>query len=279
MTDRFASIRWSPDGRLFAAVLANPLVGDAIVVSGTDGQDERVIVPAGGGLHLHQVAWSPDNRYLYYAQTLEPNHTVGEIYRAPVDGGAPERVVRTSGVAMYPAPTPDGTAVVYAGDHNGEGLNIWWHPLDGSPERRLTAGAGEYTEPYVSRDGSALVCLARRRKGELVRIAVDESGSPTVETIGAPGSGDGEPSLSAALSRIFICSPRSGRRKIWATDASGGQAVPLTSGDSLDQRPVVSPDGRSVAFLSNREGKRACGSCRPQEVRRDCSSREPCSIA
>ena len=110
VTDRFASIRWSPDGRLFAAVLANPLVGDAVVVSGTDGQDERIIVPAGGGTHLHQVAWSPDGQYLYYAQSLEPNHTVGEIYRARVAGGSPERIVRTSGVAIHPAPTPDGTA-------------------------------------------------------------------------------------------------------------------------------------------------------------------------
>lgn len=44
VTDRFASIRWSPDGRLLAAVVANPLAGDAVVVSDTDGQNERVIV-------------------------------------------------------------------------------------------------------------------------------------------------------------------------------------------------------------------------------------------
>ena len=115
---------------------------------------------------------------------------------------------------MHPAPTPDGTAIVYAGDRHGEGLNLWWHPLDGSPERRLTAGAGEYTEPYLSRDGSALVCLARRRKGELVRIGVDGPDPPAIETIGTPGSGDSEPSLSATLGRLFISSPRSGRRKI-----------------------------------------------------------------
>ena len=256
ITDRFASIRWSPDGRQFAAVIANPLVGDAIAISGLDGQDERVIVPAGGGLHLHQVAWSPDGKFLYYARTLEPNHTVGEIYRAPVAGGAPERIVSTRGVAVYPAPTPDGSAIVYAGSHNGEGLNLWWHPLDGSPERRLTAGAGEYTEPSLSRDGTMLVCLARRRKGELIRIDVDAPGDPVPVTIGAEGSGDGEPSTNAVAGRIFISSPRSGRRKIWSIDYAGGQPNPLTSGDALDQRPIVSPDGTQVAFVSNREGQR-----------------------
>ena len=59
VNDCFGSVRWSPDGRQFAAVLANPLVGDAVVVSDTDGQNERVVVPAGGGLHLHQWPGHP----------------------------------------------------------------------------------------------------------------------------------------------------------------------------------------------------------------------------
>jgi Tol biopolymer transport system component len=255
VNDRFGSVRWSPDGRRFAAVLANPLIGDAVVVSDTDGQHERVLVPAGGGLHLHQVAWAPDGTYVYYAQSFDPNHSVGEIYRVPAAGGTPERVVETAGLAVHPAPTADGTAVIYAGNHQGEGLNLWWHPLDGSPEHRLTAGAGEYTEPYLSRDGTMLVCLARRRRGELVRLRVDGPGPAIGITIGVPGSGDGEPSAAVASDRIFISSPRSGGRKIWSIDASGGQPRPLTSGEALDHRPVVSPDGRLVAFNSNRDGQ------------------------
>jgi serine/threonine protein kinase len=255
VTDRFASIRWSPDGQQLAAVVANPIAGDAIAVSDLDGRNERVVVPAGGGLHRHQVAWSPDGRYIYYAQTLDPNHTASAIHRVPVAGGAPEAVV-TEGVAMYPAPTPDGRALVYAGDHGGEGLNLWWRPLGGGPERRLTAGAGEYTEPSIARDGRTLSCLARRRRGELVRIGVDQPGTASVEAIGEPGSGDSDPSIAPGSDRVYISSPRSGRRKIWALDATGARPAPLTSGDALDQGPVVSPDGRVVAFLSNREGQR-----------------------
>jgi serine/threonine protein kinase len=256
VTDRYASFKWSPDGRRLAAVVANPLIGDAIVVAAIDGQDERMVVPSGGGLHLHQVAWSHDGRHVYYAQSFEATHTLSEIYRAPVGGGRPEPVVQTAGVARNPAPTPDGRALVYAGDHAGEGLNIWWHPLDGSPQRRLTAGAGEYTEPYISRDGRSLVCLARRRKGELIRVAVDEKSDPAPVALGLEGSGDSDPSTSLATDRLFISSPRNGRRKVWSIDPSGGQAIPLTTGDWVDQRPVVSPDGRSVAFISNRGGRR-----------------------
>ena len=39
-------------------------------------------------------------------------------------------------------------------------------------------------------------------------------------------------------------------------DAAGSQAQPITSGDALDWRPAVSPDGTRVAFTPNRGGKR-----------------------
>jgi WD40-like Beta Propeller Repeat len=202
--DRYASVRWSPDGKRIAGVIANPLLGDAIAVASADGQDERILVPLQDGLHLHQVAWGHDGRHIYYTRTLEVNHALGDIYRVSVDGGEPEAVITTAGTAMYPAPTPDGRALVYAASHSGEGLNIWWRPLDGSPEWRVTNGAGEYTEPYIARAGRHLVCLARRRKGGLIRVPIDPAAG--VEVVGVAGSGDSEPSVSAAGNRIFISS-------------------------------------------------------------------------
>ncbi len=252
-----ASIRWSPDGKRIAAIRANPLAGDAVVVANADGSEPRVLVPIRGGVHNHQVAWSVDGQQVYFTRSIELGHTLGEIYRVAVTGGAPEVVVRTPGVALHPAPTPDGRAIIYAGDRNGEGMNIWIHRFDGSADVRLTTGAGEYTEPYVSRDGTSLVCIARRRTGELVRLDVSESGAPgTVTILGTAGSSDGEPSVSPASDRIFITSTRNGRRRIWSVDATGGQGQPITSGDALDWWPAVSPDGTRVAFLSNRDGKR-----------------------
>ena len=256
LTERYASLRWSPDGRQIAAIVANPLVGDAVAVAAADGQDERILVPATGGMHLHHVAWGHDGRFIYFSRTLEPNHTLGEIYRVPATGGAIEPVVSTQGTAMFPAPTPDGRAVIYAGDRGGDGLNIWWHPLDGTPERRLTAGAGEFTEPFISRDGRHLVVLARKRLGAIVRVGADEGPVAVLETMRADASADTDPSVSPAAGRVFLTSRRSGRRKIWSTDADGGSSVPITSGPDDDRRPAVSRDGQHVAFVSNRNDRR-----------------------
>ncbi len=42
------------------------------------------------------------------------------------------------------------------------------------------------------------------------------------------------------------------RGAIWVVPADGGEARALTAGTATDRRPAWSPDGRSVAFLSDR---------------------------
>ncbi|MCB9780394.1 MAG: PD40 domain-containing protein [Alphaproteobacteria bacterium] len=41
---------------------------------------------------------------------------------------------------------------------------------------------------------------------------------------------------------------------IWAMDAAGGEARRLTQGAAWDREPSLSPDGRTVAFVSDRDG-------------------------
>ena len=42
--------------------------------------------------------------------------------------------------------------------------------------------------------------------------------------------------------------------RIWRAPTVGGVAVPLGDGAGSDRLPVISPDGRKVAFVSNRAG-------------------------
>src|SRR6056297_1556981 len=43
---------------------------------------------------------------------------------------------------------------------------------------------------------------------------------------------------------------------IYRVDAAGGVAVPLTLTDAVESSPRWSPDGRSIAYSSNRNGSR-----------------------
>jgi serine/threonine protein kinase len=61
-------------------------------------------------------------------------------------------------------------------------------------------------------------------------------------------------------------SSRAGNRTLWTARGDLTQSAPLTNGAALDDRPVYSPDGRQVTFVSDRTGRRASGwSAREEE--------------
>src|SRR4029450_12578245 len=59
-----------------------------------------------------------------------------------------------------------------------------------------------------------------------------------------------EPSISPDRSEIAFVSGGD----IWTVAASGGEARLLVSNPANESRPIFSPDGRKLAFISNRTG-------------------------
>src|SRR5262245_28112327 len=59
-----------------------------------------------------------------------------------------------------------------------------------------------------------------------------------------------EPSVSADKSEIAFVSGGD----IWAVPSTGGEARLLISNPATESRPLYSPDGRKLAFISNRTG-------------------------
>lgn len=59
-----------------------------------------------------------------------------------------------------------------------------------------------------------------------------------------------DPAISPDGTRIAFTH----RGDVWTVPAAGGRAVPLTTHDAVDTAPVWSPDGRTVAFATDRHG-------------------------
>ena len=253
------AMRWSPDGGRVAFIRAGMSAGDALVIAQADGTSEQVLVPAAGGIHIHQPAWSHDGAYVYFARSFEIDNTAPtEVWRVPSRGGEPERVLATEGVAFCPMPLASGEAIIYAGDRPGEGLNLWWRPLAGGPERRLTTGAGAFIEPRASADGRRVVCTAQRLLESLAIIdaaGTDQAGP--FATLTGRGAGDSEPSRAPRREAVVFQSRRSGVLNLWRTSPEGGAPRQVTVGPAGDHHPSASPDGRQVAFISARGGRRA----------------------
>jgi Tol biopolymer transport system component len=253
---RGGGLRWSPDGQRIAFMRPDPASGDAVLVARADGGEERVLVPAAPGIHAHEPAWSADGAYVYFDRgPMNNNQAPTEIWRVRSDGGAPEPLFSTQGIAQSPLLTPDGRALVYAGDQAGGALNLWLRPLGGGRERRLTRGVGDYLVPRLSRDGRRLVCEARISNGSLRSLDLRQPALGMGADLTAAGADDASPSIARTGTLAFV-SARNGTRDIWLSEADGSNPRPLTSDPENDSLPAISPDGSRVAFVSTRGGRR-----------------------
>jgi eukaryotic-like serine/threonine-protein kinase len=250
------ALRWSPDGTRIVYVRPGETRGDAILVGDVNGGNPREVVSARGGWHTHWPAWSSDDKFVYFFQTIATwNGEPSEIFRVPANGGEPEIVVRTTRRALFPLPTADG-GLFYAANPNGVDLDLWWRSSSKNEPRRFTTGVGEYAEPRMSSDGRRLVSTLIEYRRALVSVPVAFEGSTRFRNLTDGFGGDLEPCVSPRTGRIVFSSSRSGNRNLWTADADGSNLRPLTSDAAIEERPAFSPDGREVAFVADRGGER-----------------------
>lgn len=119
---------------------------------------------SGGGVDS-RPAWSPDGRTLAFVR--DDSRTLAVMVRDMASGRETE-VDR--GMAMDPAFTPDGNAIIYSNVAAGGDLDLWRYDLASRSRTRLTTDAGIELRPLPHPDGQRLVYLAKSRAADQVRL-------------------------------------------------------------------------------------------------------------
>ncbi len=99
----------SPDGKYVASVLDDHGMQSLWLRNLPTGSDTQLIPPAASD--YTELRFSPDGNYIYFAMGKNPNWDGYNLFRCPVLGGAPQKVVRYVNSFSF---SPDGQSIVFA---------------------------------------------------------------------------------------------------------------------------------------------------------------------
>ena len=249
---------WSPDGQRIAFVRTISEAETAIFTISAYGEGERKLFSFEWGTD-RRISWSPDGRFLAFQDFDNSQPSYGSaIFLLSLD--TLEKRALTSPATDHsdqgPAFSPDAHSLAFVRGY-GSGCDLYVVPVSGGEPRRLTFGDDLFwTGPTWTEDGREIVFSSKRTgSSALWRIPVS-GGNPQRLDVGSDDSI--QPSISRQGHRLAYMR--------WAADVNiyrivlpeannpGNPPAPFLASTRVDAAAQLSPDGKRIAFQSDRSG-------------------------
>jgi len=220
---------------------------------GSRGPAYERVMPAGA--KQQWPMWSADGKSLFY---ISDRSGTANVWVKPASGEPKRLTSFDNGRVLWPSITHDGATIAFERD-----FGIWMldtktgatHQvpitLRGSPAATsvehlvLTSG---FQNLALSPDGKKIAVVAR---GDIFAASASDGGD-AVRVTSTPAI-ESQVRWAPDSRRIVYTSNRDGAWHVYSYDFSARAETQLTAGGKSDISPIVSPDGRSVAFL--RDGR------------------------
>ena len=160
-----------------------------------------------------------------------------------------------AGVATA-GPTATASKVVYHSRLKGGNNEIFVVGSAGGAPTRLTRSRAADSNPTLSPDGRRVAFESNRlgnwrsrRDSDIFVMRIDGSG---VRELTFSNAFDGDPAWSRR-NQVAFESERAGNSDVWVMNADGSNEQQLTTSRYFDGDPAWSPDGKKIAFTSERD--------------------------
>jgi len=253
---------WSPDGSTIAFAGKRDGRCGIFTVPAIGGPEQRLTYAEAP---ITGIDWSPDGRRLVYTFTYHEGHQPCLMLFDPATG---EHRPLTDPLPPNmcdhkPAFSPDGTRVAFLRYGGRFDEDIHLVPSEGGEVTALTERQRWVTGFDWTPDGTALV-FGAAPDGRYRLWSVPAAGGP-VTRLATPGEMAFTPSLALHAAGM-VYEQLTCDCDIWALrdhgpDGPAPEASPLISSTRMDHSPHLSPDGRSITFVSTRSGSREIWVC------------------
>ncbi|MBS0373434.1 MAG: CehA/McbA family metallohydrolase [Proteobacteria bacterium] len=263
LTSGPSAVSFSPDSREVVYSMAGSLwrqrldAGTAVQLTDGPGYD-------------YQPDWSPDGRSVVYVTYRDG---ALELALLDLETGSSRLLTGEHAVNVEPRWSPDGRRLAFVSSRYHGHFHVFTAGVGAaglehvervtgeqqSPLRRYYYSAFDHEiSPVWTRDGSSLIYVSNRGHvhgtgGFWQQEA--RAGAPAHELHYEETNWRARPDLSPDGKRLLYSSylGRNGHQ-LWLLPAGGGDALPISYGDWDEVGARWSPDGRTIAFLSNRGG-------------------------